>query len=158
MAIVSTLRMGRHSHTVPAGHQRAHHYSPVLGSQDACLSRPPPSLTSRCHPWHPTPLLPTRAESVGRPHHYTHNAHLLLLSNYVILRSYLPSHRTLSNLRLAKHRPSPLETPSIPPIRHLLALRRPPRTSFHCLMANFYLSSIAPRRFRTLSIPVQRTD
>ena len=156
MPIVLVLRLDPQSHTVPAGRQQAHRYSFVLGSQDACLSRPPPSPpTSHCYPWHPAHLLPTRTENVGRPHHYTHNARLSLLSNYAILRGHLPSHPTLSNLRLTNHRHY-LEAPSTPPIVHL-SLRRPPRTSFHCLMANFYLSSIVPRKFRTSSLPVQRT-
>jgi hypothetical protein len=148
------LRLDRQSHIVPAGRQQAHRYTFVPGSQDACLSHPPPSPTS--HLWHPTHLLPTRTESVGRPHHYTHNARLLLLSNYAILRSRPPSHPTMPSLSSSKHRHY-LEALSTPPVIHL-SLRRPPRTSFHCLMANFYLSSIVPRRFRTLSLPVQRTD
>jgi hypothetical protein len=154
MAIVLVLRLARQSHTVPAGRQQAHHYSFVLGSQGACLSRPPPSPKSHCCPlaaWHQTHLLPTRTESVGRPHHYTHNARLFLLSNYVILHSYPPSH-----LRLSKHHHC-LEAPSTAPVIHL-SLRRPPRTSFHYPTANFCLSSIVPRRFRTLSLLVQRTD
>ena len=135
MAIVVTLR----------------HYILVPG-QDAYLSLPLPLLMSHCYPRHPTHLLPTRAGSVGRPRHHTHNARLLLLSNYATLRSHLPNHLTLSSLRLSIHLHRP------PPIFHLLSLRRPPGTSFHCPMANFYLSSIAPRKFRTLSIPVQRID
>jgi hypothetical protein len=156
MATILVLRLDRQSHPVPAGHQRTHQYSFVLDSQDACLSRPPPSPTSHYCPWHPTHLPPTLTESVGRPHHYTHNARRSLLSNYATLRSHLLSHPTLSSLSLSKHRHC-LEAPSTPPVIHL-SLRRPPRTSFHCLMANFYLSSIVPRRFRTLSLPVQRTD
>jgi hypothetical protein len=157
MAIVLVLRrLDRQTHTMPAGRQQARHRSFVPGSQDACLSRPPPSLTSHCCPWHPTHLLPTRTESVVRPHHRTHNACLLLLTNYAILRGYLPNHPTLSTLRLPKHRHY-LEAPSTPPVIHL-PLHRPPQTSFRCPMANFYLSSIVPRRFRTLSLPVQRTD
>jgi hypothetical protein len=144
MTIVMTLRLRRR-------------YIPVRGSQDACLSLPPPSLTSHCYPRHPTHHLPTRAGSVGRPRHYTHNARLLLLSNYATLRSHLPNHLTLPSLRLSKHLHH-LGAPSTPPIIHLLSLRTPPPTSFHCLMANFCLSSIVPRRFRTLSIPVQRID
>lgn len=132
-------------------------YIPVPGSHDACLSLPPHSLKSRCHSRQSTHLLPTRAGSVGRPRHYTHNARLSLLSNYATLHSRLPNHLTLSSLRPSKrfHR---LEAPSTPPIIHLSPRRRPPPTSFLCLMANFYLSSIVPRRFRTLSIPVQRID
>ena len=132
-------------------------YIPVRGSQDACLSLPPPSLTTNCYPRHPTHRLPTRAGSVGQQRHYTHNARLLLLSNYATLRSHLPSHLTLPSLRLSKplHHPEALSTP---PIIQLLSLHTPPPTSFPCLMANFYLSSIVPWRFRTLSIPVQRTD
>jgi hypothetical protein len=81
MAIVMTLRLRRR-------------YIPAPGSQDACLSLPPPSLTTHCYPRHPTHLLPTRAGGVGRPRHYTHNARLLLLSNYATLRSHLPNHLT----------------------------------------------------------------
>jgi len=159
MLIVLLLRMVHQSRTVPAGRQQPHQYRSVPGSQDACLSRPPPSPTSHCCPpaaCHPTHLPPTLTESVGRPHHYTYSARPFLLSNYAISRSYLLSHPTSSGLRLSKHRHH-LEAPSTPPVTHL-SLRRPPRASFHCPMANFYPSSIVPRRFRTLSLPVQRTD
>ena len=151
--------MVHQSRTVPAGRQQPHHYRSVADSQDACLSRPPPSPTSHCcppPPCHPTRLPLTQIESVGRPHHHTHSAHLFLLSNYAISHSYLLSHPTLSSLRLSKHRHHP-EAPSTPSVTRL-SLRRPPRASFHCPMANFYPSSIVPRRFRTLSLPAQRTD
>jgi hypothetical protein len=153
MAIVLVLRLVRQTYTVPAGLQQAHCCSIVPGSQDACLSQPPPLLTS---PGHPTHLLPTRTESVVRPHHRTHSACLLLLTNYAILRGYLPNHPTLSILRLLKHLHY-LKAPSTPPVIYL-PLHRPPRTSFRCPMASFYLSSIVPRRFRTLFLLVQRTD
>ena len=151
MAVVLTLRLGRQSHAVPAGQQQAHRYTFVPCSQNACLSRPPLLHMSDYYLWHPTHLLPTRAESAAQPRHCTHNARLLLPSNYAILRS----HPLLTSLSLLKylHHLGALSTPII----HLL-LRRLPRTSFHCLTANFYLSSIVPRRFRTLSILVQRTD
>jgi hypothetical protein len=143
MAIVMTLPLRRRC-------------IPVLDRQDACLSLPPPSLTSHSYPRHPTHLLPTRAGSVGPPRHYTHNARLLLLSNYATLRSHLLNHPTLPSLTLSKY-PHHLEA-STPPIIHLLSLRLPRPTSFHCPMTNFCLSSIVPRRFRTLSTPVQRID
>jgi hypothetical protein len=91
----------------------------------------------------------------AQPRHCTHNARLLPPGNYAILRSHPPRHPTLTSLSLLKylHHLGALSTP----ITHIL-FRRLPRTSFHCLTANFYLSSIVPRRFRTLSILVQRTD
>jgi hypothetical protein len=106
-------------------------YIPVPGSQDACLSLPP-SLTSHCYPRRPTHPLPTRVGSVSRSRHYTHNARLLLLSNYATLRSHLPSHLTLPSLRLSKH-------------LHHLPRTTLPISGWYCLtFTQRYLISLSP--------------
>jgi hypothetical protein len=140
---------GHQSRIALAGRQQAHLYSPVPGSQNAYLSPPPPSPTSQFRRSYPAHLLHTRAESVGRPRHYTHNARLLLPNNYAILHSHLCNHPTLSSPRVSNHHRH-LGAPVI-----LLPLLR---TFFHSMMANSCLSSIVLRRFRTLSPRVQRID
>jgi len=157
MATVLIPHLDRQSRTAPVGPQRVHLHSNVRDSRDACLSRPPPSPTSPFHRLYPTHPHPTPAESVDRPRHNTPNGRLLLLSKYATLRSPLSNHNHLtpSSLKLSSHHY--VEAPSSSILIHL-PLRRPPRTSIHSPMANFYLSSIVPRRFRSLSQPAQQTD
>ena len=157
------LPLGYQTHIAPAGRQQAHLCTLEPGSQNAYLLPPPRSPTSQFRRWYPAHLLPTRAESVGRPRHHTHNARLLLLNNYAILHSHLCNHPTLSSLRVSNHHHQHhrhhrhLGAPFTPPVI-LLPPRRLPRTFFHSMMANSCLSSIVLRRFRTLSPQVQRID
>jgi len=153
------LSLDRQTHIASAGRQQAHLCIPVRGNQeiqDACLSPPPHLPTSRLRQQYPTHLLPMRTEGVDHPRHYTHNARLSLPNNYAISRSRLCNHHSLSSPRVSRrlHYLQALSTPLV----ILLPLRRPSQTSFPSMMANFCLSSIVPRRFRTLSPQVQRID
>ena len=153
------LSLDRQTHIASAGRQQVHLCIPVRGNrkiQDACLSPPPHLPTSRLLQYYPTHLLPMRAEGADHPRHYTHNAPLSLPNNYAILRSRLCNHHSLSSPKVSQrlHYLQALSTPLV----ILLPLRRPPQTSFPLMMANFYLFSIVPQRFRTLSPQVQRID
>ena len=84
--------LDRQTYIESAGLQQVHRCIPARDNQeiqDAYLSPPRPSPTSRFRQWHPTHLLPMRAESVGHPCRHTRNARLSLPNNYAILRSRL---------------------------------------------------------------------